>query len=179
METVKGKAWKFGHDLDRDAAIFPFQYVLETGRGIPLEKLASHVLESVNPEFGVKVQKGDFMVVGRNFGYGKAHKEGIAGLKILGVSAIIADAFLKPLVKNSVYLGLPLLTGNGVYDRIDQDDQLEVDFSAGLIRNLSKGTEIKAELVTPPDHPLYRIVEAGGQIEYVKKRLRSLEGAGV
>jgi len=179
METVKGKAWKFGHDLDRDSAIFPFKYVLEAGRGVPLEHLARHVLESVNPEFGGNVRKGDFLVVGRNFGHGKTHKEGIACLKVLGIAAIIADSFLKTLVKNSVYLGLPLLTGDGVYDMIDQDDDLEVNFETGLITNVRKSTTFKANLVIPPNHPLYRIVEAGGQIDYVRKRVMDIQKSPV
>ena len=174
METVKGRAWKFGHDLDRDSAIFPFKYVLEAGRGVPLEHLARHVLESVNPEFGTKVRKGDFLVVGRNFGHGKTHKEGIACLKLLGIGAIMADSFLKTLEKNGVYLGLPLLTGEGLYDMIDQDDDLEVNLRTGLITNVRKGTTFKANLVIPPGHPLYRIVEAGGQIDYVRKRLTDI-----
>ncbi len=171
---ARGKAWKFGHDLERDSAIFPFKYVLEAGRGVPLEKLAPHVLEAVNPEFGLKVQRGDFLVVGRNFGYGKSHKEGIGCLKILGVAAIIADSFLKNLVKNGVYFGLPLLTGDGIYDVIDHGDELDVDLLTGSINDVSKGRIIKATPVISPDHPLYRIVEAGGQIEYVKKRVAAL-----
>jgi 3-isopropylmalate/(R)-2-methylmalate dehydratase small subunit len=178
MELARGKAWKVGHDLERDSAIFPFRYVLEAGRGVPLEQLARHVLEPVSPDFGTKVKKGDFLVVGRNFGHGKTHKEGIACLKILGIAAVIADSFLKTLVKNSVYLGLPLLTGDGLYDMIHQDDELEVSLDSALIKNLSTGDVLKAELVIPPDHPLYRIVEAGGQIEYVRKRLISLQSSG-
>ncbi len=174
MELVRGKAWKFGHDLDRDSAIFPFKYVLDAGRGVPLQELAKHVLESVNPEFGINVRKGDFVVVGRNFGHGKAHKEGVGCLKILGIAAIIADSFLKPLVKNSVYFGLPLITGEKLYDMIGDGDELEVDFASGSIRNLSTGKILHGERVISPEHPLHRIVEAGGQIEYVKKRLQTL-----
>ncbi len=178
MEPIKGKAWKFGHDLDRDASIFPFKYVLQAGKGISLKELAVHVLEPINPEFGANVREGDFLVVGRNFGHGKTHKEGIACLKLLGIAAIIADSFLKTLVKNSVYFGLPLLTGDGLYDAIHQDDQLEVSLDSGLIKNMSTVDALKSELVIPPDHPLYRIVEAGGQIEYVRKRLISLQQLG-
>jgi 3-isopropylmalate/(R)-2-methylmalate dehydratase small subunit len=177
MELIKGKAWKFGHDLDRDSDIFPFKYVLETGWGTPMSQLARHVLEPVNPDFGVKVQRGDFLVVGRNFGHGKAHKEGIGCLKELGIAAIIAESFLKTLVKNSVYFGLPLLTGEGIYDMIRQDDELEADFDNRLVRNISTGQTLQASLVIPVTHPLYRIVEAGGQIEYVRKRVEELKKA--
>ena len=131
-ELLKGRAWKFGHDLDRDAHIFPFQYVLESN-GVPLERLAHHVMEPVNPAFGVKVRKGDFLVVGRNFGHGKGHPEGIACLKMLGIAAVIADSFINLFVKDAVYFGLPMLDGEGIYDRINQDDELEVDATASEI----------------------------------------------
>lgn len=107
---AKGKAWKFGHDLEKDSHIFPFQYSKQASSGVPLEKLLDHLMEPLNPEFGKKVKKGDFLVAGRNFGHGKTHPHGARGLKMVGISAVIADSINRSFVKDALYFGLPMLT---------------------------------------------------------------------
>ena len=176
MEKVaKGKAWKFGDGLDVDYQIFPFQYVLQNMGGVPVEKLVHHVMEVVNPEFATKVKKGDFVVAGRDFGHGKPHRQGAECLKILGVSAVIADSIAPLFFKGMLYYGLPGLTGNGISSKIRQDDELEVNLETGEIRNLSTGVTFKAIPVVPPEHPLFPILEAGGQIAYIKKKVAALQ----
>lgn len=174
-EIAKGRVWKFGNDLDMDRDIFPFRYVLETSSGIPLEKLASHVMEPVNPDFGQSVQKGDFLVAGRNFGVGKAHMEGPASLKILGISAVIADSISPTFFRNAVYVALPLLTGEGISKKINQGDELEVNLLTGEIRKQATGEVLRAKPVVGPEHPLFPIMEAGGQVEYIRKRVQSMK----
>lgn len=176
MEKVaKGKAWKFGHEISNDTDIFPFRYVLEVSGGAPLEKFVSHVMESANPEFGKRVRKGDFIVAGRNFGHGKAHREGVECFKILGVAAVIADSVSAGFFKNSVYFALPALTGEGVSEKVKQGDELQVDMWTGEIKNLTTGETFRANPVVPEGHPLFPIMEAGGQIEYVKKKVASVK----
>jgi len=176
-KIIRGKAWKFGHDLVTDLHIFQEKYVKEHVSGVPLEKLAHHVMEVVNPEFGAKVKQGDFVVAGRNFGYGKSHRMGADCMKRLGVGAVIADSIGPRFFRYSVYFALPLLTGAGVSDKVRQDDELEVDVYTGEIKNLSTGETFKAEPVVPPGHPLFPLLEAGGQIAYVKKKVAELQEA--
>jgi 3-isopropylmalate/(R)-2-methylmalate dehydratase small subunit len=175
--VIKGKAWKFGDNVDRDSGLFPFQYVLESLGGVPLEKLARHVLESMNPEFGVKVEKGDFLVAGKNFGHGKAHKEGIRCLISLGVGGLIADSINKSFIRDALYFGLPMLIGEGISAQIDQGDELAVNMETGEIKNLSAGQTLKAAPAIPRGHPLFPIMQAGGQVEYVKKKVAGLKNA--
>ena len=139
--VIKGKAWKFGDNVDRDSDLFAFQYVLEHDSGVPLEKLALHVLESLNPEFGVKVKKGDFVVAGKNFGHGKAHKEGIRCLKSLGVGGLIAESINKSFIRDGLYFGLPMFRGEGISAQIHQGDKLVVNIETGEIKNLSTRTD--------------------------------------
>jgi len=174
-KVTKGKAWKFGDSLDVDYQIFPFRYVLENMNGVPVEKLVHHVMEVVNPEFATKVKKGDFVVAGRDFGHGKPHREGAECFKILGVSAVIADSIAPLFFKGMLYYGLPALTGDGISSKIKQDDELEVNLETGEIRNLSTGETLKATPVVPPQHALFPILEAGGQIAYIRKKVAALK----
>jgi len=175
MEKVmKGKAWKFGHDLINDTHIFAFSHVLEHNSGVPLEKLIHHVMEPVNPEFASGVRKGDFVVAGRNFGYGKAHRQGVMCFKMLGISAVIADSIGRGMLKNHLYFGLPALCSEGISDKINQGDELEVNVLNGEIKNLSTGETLRATPAFPPGHPLFPIMEAGGEVSYVKMKLATL-----
>ena len=178
MERVlKGRAWKFGHDLVGDQHIFQNKYVVEQMSGVPIDKLAHHVLEVVNPEFGTKVKKGDFVVAGRNFGFGKGHRQGAECLKRLGVAAIIADSVGPRFFRYSVYFALPILIGEGLSEKIKQDDELEVNVATGEIKNLSTGEVLKASPVVPEGHPLFPIIEAGGQVAYIKGKVAALKEA--
>lgn len=174
-KVTKGKAWRFGDGLEVDYQIFPFQYVVQNIAGVPIAKLVSHVMEVVNPEFATKVKKGDFVVAGRDFGHGKPHAQGAESLKILGVSAVIADSIAPLFFKAMLYYGLPAFTGDGISSKIKQNDELEMNLETGEIRNLSTGGIFKAIPVIPPEHPLFPIMEAGGQIEYIKKKVEALK----
>jgi 3-isopropylmalate/(R)-2-methylmalate dehydratase small subunit len=177
-KVVEGKVWKFGHDLDSDRDIFLFQYGKERRTaGTPLEKLVRHIMEPVNPDFGLKVQKGDFLVAGRNFAQGKVHREGPEVLKMVGIAAVIADSVSARFFQHALYFGLPILTGNGISEKINQGDELKVDIETGEIENLSTGERFRANPAFPPGHPLFPIMEAGGQIAYVKKKVASLKRA--
>ena len=176
MEKIlKGKAWKFGDNLDVDYHIFPFQYVLQNSAGVPVEKLAHHVMEVVNPEFAAKVKKGDFIVAGIDFGHGKPHRQAAECFKILGVGAVIAESIAQLFFKGMLYNGVPALIGNGISSKIRQDDELEVNLETGEIRNLSTGETLQATPMIPPEHPLFPLLEAGGDVAYIKKKIAALQ----
>jgi 3-isopropylmalate/(R)-2-methylmalate dehydratase small subunit len=143
--------------------------------GIPVEKLVHHVMEVVDPEFSTNVKRGDFVVAGRNFGHGKPHRQGAECLKILGVSAVIADSIAPIFFKGMLYHGLAGLIGDGISSRIRQGNELEVNLETGDVRNLSTGETFKATPIVPPEHALFPILEAGGQIAYIKKKLAVLQ----
>ena len=176
-KEAKGKAWKFGDNLDVDYQIFPFQYVLQNMGGVSLDKLVHHVMEVVNPEFATNIKKGDFVVAGRNFGHGKPHQQGAECFKLLGASAVIADSIAPLFFKGMLYYGLPALVGEGISAKIRQGDELEVNLETGEIRNLSTGETLKVTPVVTPQHPLFPVMEAGGQIAYIKKKVEALQKA--
>lgn len=157
---MKGNVWKFGNDIDTDA-IIPGRYlILNTP-----EELAKHAFEGVRPEFASKVQPGNIIVGGNNFGCGSSREHAPLALKGAKVRCIIAKSFARIFFRNSINIGLPLLECPDT-DRIDEGDELDVNFISGLITDETKGETYQA---TPLPDFLRGIVDAGGLIEYTRQ----------
>jgi 3-isopropylmalate/(R)-2-methylmalate dehydratase small subunit len=158
---VSGTAWKFGDNVDTD--------VLAPGAFMkgPVEELATHCLESVDPQFAAGVQAGDFLVAGRNFGVGSSREQAAQVLKLLGVAAVIAPSFAGIFYRNACNLGLAALLCNDV-DRIESGQLLAVDARTGIIDNLTTGERLSCEPL--PEH-IAAIVQAGGLVPYLQIRL--------
>ena len=169
-DITRGKAWKFGDNIDGDADFFPFKYFMQHQSGVPASELAVHLLENLNPDFGKKAQKGDVLVAGKNMGCGKAHA-GYQELNYLGISGVIAESVANGFIKGCANEAVPVLLVENVGEKIHQDDELEVDFKGAVIKNLTTNETIQAEPAVKPGHPLYDIVQAGGYVAYLKLKV--------
>jgi len=159
--VLKGKVWKFGDDISTDH-IAPGRYFhLRTN----LPELAKHVLEDARDDFASRVQPGDMIVAGRNFGLGSSREHAPRIIKLAGVSCVIAKSFARIFYRNSINVGLPPVEIKET-DEIDEGDELEVDLQAGIVRNLTKGKEYR---FTPMPKFMLQIIEEGGIGEYIKK----------
>ena len=158
--TLKGKAWKFGDDISTDH-IAPGRYFHLRS---DLPELAKHVLEDADPDFAGKVQTGDFVVGGNNFGLGSSREHAPTIIKVAGVSAVLAKSFARIFFRNAINVGLPALICDT--DRIDQGDELDVDLASGKIENTTKGTTIE---FTPLPAVMVTILQDGGLAEHVRK----------
>lgn len=159
---MKGNVWKFGNDIDTDA-IIPGRYlILNTP-----EELAQHAFEGVRPEFASVVEPGNIIIGGNNFGCGSSREHAPLALKGVKVKCIIAKSFARIFFRNSINIGLPLLECPDT-DRIDEGDEIEVDFASGMITNKTKGETYSA--TSMPDF-LQGIVDAGGLIEYTRQQV--------
>lgn len=158
--TLKGKAWKFPDNISTDHIAPGRLFHLRSN----LPEFAKHVLEDANPEFASKMQKGDFVVAGSNFGLGSSREHAPQIIKLAGVSAVIAKSFARIFYRNAINIGLLLLECDT--DEIDQDDELEVDIKTGVIKDLTKNREIK---FTPLPEVMIKLLEGGGLIEHIKK----------
>lgn len=168
MNMIKGRAWKFGGNIDTDV-IAPTAY-----KSIPDPVLrAQHCLASVNPEFPKNVRPGDVIVAGNNFGCGSSRESAAQNLKVLGVSCVIAPSFGRIFLRNSINLALPLLECAEAPGSIDQGDTIEVDPSAGRVLNQTKGTELRARPFPPF---LLSIIEKGGLLNYARAKLEARKG---
>ena len=129
-----------------------------------LPEFAKHVLEDADPEFASKMNKGDFVVAGSNFGLGSSREHAPQIIKISGVSAVIAKSFARIFYRNAINIGLLLLECDT--DKIDAGDELEVDIQKGVIKNLTQNTEIT---FTPLPDVMIKLLNDGGLVEHIKK----------
>ncbi len=157
---LKGRVWKFGDNISTDH-IAPGRYFhLRTN----LPELAKHVLEDADPEFSKKVKRGDIIAAGRNFGLGSSREHAPRIIKLAGVSCVLAKSFARIFYRNAINIGLPVLEVDT--DRIDEGDEVEVDLERGVVRNITKNTELKA---APMPGFMLKLLEDGGIEEHIKK----------
>lgn len=161
METkLKGRSWKFGDDISTDLIAPGRLFHLRTN----LQELAKHVLEDADPEFPSKVRKGDFVVGGSNFGLGSSREHAPTIIKLAGVGAVLAKSFARIFFRNGINVGLPLLICDT--DAIDEGDELDIDLSAGKIKNVTKGIEIT---FSPLPDVMIKILQDGGLAAHIEK----------
>lgn len=161
---LKGRAWKFGADVDTDA-IIPARY-LNTSN--PSE-LACHCMEDADPEFPNKVQPGDIIVAQKNFGCGSSREHAPIAIKAAGVSCVIASSFARIFYRNSFNIGLPIFESPEAVDGIQEGDEISVDMGSGKIINHTREEEYIASPIPPF---MQEIIAAGGLINYVSERVK-------
>jgi len=157
---LQGKVWKFPDNISTDHIAPGRLFHLRSN----LPEFAKHVLEDADPTFASKVQKGDFIVAGSNFGLGSSREHAPQIIKLSGVSAVIAKSFARIFYRNAINIGLLLLECDT--DNIDAQDELQVDVRKGVIKNLTKNTEITFK---PLPEVMIKLQQDGGLIEHIKK----------
>lgn len=160
MEIKRGKAFKFGDGISTDHIAPGRLFHLRSN----LEEFSKHVLEDADPEFASKMQKGDFVVAGNNFGLGSSREHAPQIIKIAGVGAVIAKSFARIFYRNAINIGLLLIECDT--DKIDAGDELELDVKNGILKDITKGIEIK---ITPLPDVMIKLLGDGGLIEHLKK----------
>ncbi len=157
-----GRAFVYGDNITTDA-LAPGLYMKH-----PLEELAKHCLESVDPQFAAAVKPGDYVVGGDNFGMGSSREQAAQVLRQLGVAAVVATSFAGLFFRNCINLGLaPVECADA--GKIKAGDQLVVDPIAGRIENRTSGDSYAA--VPIPAH-LVEMVQDGGLLPHLEKRLK-------
>src|SRR3989339_672643 len=158
---MKGKAWKFGNNIDTDL-IIPARYLNTSD---PAE-LAKYAMEDADPEWTDKMNPGDFIVAGENFGCGSSREHAPIALKAAGISAVIAKSYARIFYRNAINIGLPILESTEAAEDIKEGDEIEVDLAAGAISDQTSGKSFKAEPFPPF---MQKIIDAGGLINYLKQ----------
>jgi 3-isopropylmalate/(R)-2-methylmalate dehydratase small subunit len=153
------RAWKLHENVNTDE-IIPGRYNVTTDRS----SLAEHCLCEVRPDFPGGVHPGDVLVGGRNFGCGSSREHAPIAIQACGVAAILAPSFARIFYRNAVNIGLPVLVCPDS-TRIEEGDDIEVDTTAGTVRNHTRGETYHAEPLPPF---VARIAEAGGILAFVR-----------
>src|SRR5215831_10039364 len=155
----EGNCWKFGHNVPTDM-ITPAHIMFKTAH-----EMAKFVLETLNPDFPKKVQPGDILVAGRNFGCSSGRALAAKALKATGIGVVVAEMFSRTFYRNGAEIGLPLLEANGVHDLVQTGDRLRVDIATGLVVNVTSGKSLRG---SPLPEFLLEMVRAGGLIPLLK-----------
>lgn len=157
----RGKAWKFRDDVNTDI-IIAGKYKLSI---TDMDELSKHTMEAARPEFAGKVQKGDFVVAGRNFGCGSSREQAPLVLQHLGVAAVVAESFARIFYRNAINIGLPAIECEQAGE-IQEGDLLEVDLAKGYVKNATRSQMYNVKPLPPQ---LRMILAEGGLVSYVKK----------
>lgn len=164
----KGKAWKFGDDVDTDA-IIPARYLNTTDPKV----LAAHCMEDADAEFARKVVPGDIIVAGKNFGCGSSREHAPIAIKAANLSCVIAHSFARIFYRNAFNMGLPILECPEAAEAVKEGDELDVDLDTGVIVNRARNARYQAQPVPPF---MQQLLKAGGLMAYVKEQM-SQEGS--
>ena len=160
---IKGRIWKFGDNIDTDA-IIPARYLNTSDP----KELAAHVMEDADVDFPKKVKPGDIIVGGSNFGCGSSREHAPLAIKTAGIAAVIAKSYARIFYRNAFNIGLPIFEAPDMPDAVAEGDVLELDAEAGVVRDITKGTEYKVSPIPPF---MQELISAGGLIEWTKKKI--------
>jgi 3-isopropylmalate/(R)-2-methylmalate dehydratase small subunit len=159
---IKGRAWKFGANIDTDA-IIPARHLNVSDPA----QLAQHCMEDENSQFVNEVKEGDIIVAETNFGCGSSREHAPIAIKAKGISCVIAKSFARIFYRNAFNMGLPILECNQAVDGISDGQKVEVDLVKGEIKNNSTNQRFQA-IPIPPF--MQQMIDDGGLMEHIAKR---------
>ena len=158
-----GKAIKYGDNVDTDV-IIPARYL----NTIDKKELASHCMEDIDRDFTKKVNQGDIMVAGFNFGCGSSREHAPIAIKESGISLVIAKSFARIFYRNSINIGLAILESEEAAQAIEEGNEVEVDLDRGIILDKTAGKTYETK---PFPEFIQNIITAGGLVEAIKSGL--------
>ncbi|WP_300752419.1 3-isopropylmalate dehydratase small subunit [uncultured Brachyspira sp.] len=159
---ARGFVHKYGNNVDTDV-IIPARYLNTANH----KELAAHCMEDIDKDFVSKVKKGDIMVGGENFGCGSSREHAPIAIKESGISCVIASSFARIFYRNSINIGLAILECEEASKKIDNGDEVEVDFDSGIITNITKNESYKAE---PFPEFIKNIINSNGLLNSIKNK---------
>ena len=161
--NAKGTVHKFGDNVDTDV-IIPARYLNTASH----KELAAHCMEDIDKEFVNKVQNGDIMVAGKNFGCGSSREHAPIAIKASGISCVIAATFARIFYRNAINIGLAILECDEAAQAIEDGHEVSVDFDTGVITDITAGTTYQAQPFPPF---IQNIIEKGGLLASISERL--------
>lgn len=165
--SYRGRAHVLGDDVNTDY-ITPTDYF-----GEPIETIAEHLFEPVDPDFTERFDPGDVVVAGTNFGSGSSRETAPKAMHVAGVSAVVAESFARIFYRNCIAIGLPVIVCPGVTDGVETGDAVAVDLGEGVVTNETTGATFAGESM--PD-AVQEIFDAGGLVAHFEQQPDGLRG---
>lgn len=159
MEEFQGKVWKLGDDIDTDI-ILPTEYLVFP----TIAEMKSYAFSPLRPELAGKIEPGDIIVGGENFGCGSSREQAPEVVKALGIRAVIAKSFARIFFRNAINNGLLLIECRDLPDEVSEGDTLTVTVGEKIRAN---GKDYK--IAALPEN-LMEILNAGGLVKAMRKR---------
>lgn len=157
---LRGRAHVFGDDINTDYIISSKQ----KAKTLDIQHMAAHIMEDVDPEFAKRLQPGDFIVAGRNFGCGSSRETAPRVIQAAGLAAVLAVSYSRIFFRNSINVGLPVFRCDT--SAIETGDEIEINLEAGTIHHLRSGAVLNSEAVPKV---MLNIVGDGGLAAHVRK----------
>lgn len=158
---LEGRVHRLGTNVDTDV-IIPGRYLHLTD----IEELKQHIFEDLEESLFHRIERGDILVCGENFGCGSSREQAPRVIKACGIAAIIASSFARIFFRNAVNIGLPVFTCKEVHQAVQDGDRMKIDTEKGKIFSLTRGAEWA---ITPYPQFIIDLIECGGLIEFAKK----------
>ena len=160
MKT-QGHVFKYGDNVDTDV-IIPARY-LNTADA---KELAKHCMEDIDTAYANRVQPGDIMVAGWNFGCGSSREHAPLVIKTCGTGCVIAKSFARIFYRNAINIGMPILECEAAAEEIQAGEEVAIDFDTGIISNITTGKTYQAE---PFPEFIQNIIKKGGLLASLKE----------
>jgi len=163
LKNLRGRvAWIFTEtDFDVDQIVGVKNIKIQN-----VEELARLAMQSYDPNFAAQVKPGDLLVGAHNFGYGHPHYPPMRAMRHLGIAGVIAESFSPGYWRGEISMGFPQVSCPGILGFVERWDDIEVDWTAGVVRNLTRTKEIAFEPLSRADR---QMLEAGGLVPYLKQ----------
>ena len=160
--NAQGTVFKYGDNIDTDV-IIPARY-LNTQNA---RELADHCMEDIDKTFITRVQNGDIMVGGENFGCGSSREHAPLAIKTAGIACVIAASFARIFYRNAINIGLPILECPAASAAIREGDTVSVNFDTGVITDETTGETFQAEPFPPF---IQKIIRSGGLMASLREQ---------
>ena len=160
MKAAHGRVFKYGDNVDTDV-IIPARYLNSSDP----KELATHCMEDIDKDFVNNVKAGDIMVANKNFGCGSSREHAPIAIKAAGVSCVIAETFARIFYRNAINIGLPIIECEEAAEKIDNGDEVEIDFDSGVITNKTKNETYQGQSF--PEF-LINIINSNGLLNSLK-----------
>jgi len=159
--SITGKSVKLGDNINTDFIISGrYKFAITD-----MKELAKHIMEDIDPNFPQRIVPGKTIIVaGNNFGMGSSREQAPLVIKEAGIVAVLSPQFARIFFRNSFNIGLALIETDT--SKIEEADELQIELDKGLVRNLTKGIDLK---IKPLPKFMQELLKEGGIVNYYKK----------